>query len=518
MVRALSMNIFLAFFVLFFSHWTAAAEFDKAATKSTSPPPACPTEQLTPKETHYHVFWPSTYTPRDDRLYFTKTSGISVIPDCNDKNQGKSFLVYPVGLVLKKISERTINHFMASHTYWLVETEYGLRLFIPKHDIEELDQNKTYFFANTHDGRAPYCIGEREHCTLDRLREIRKDQQSVLAGGGGQGTAYAVSDIITVDTCEILDVEAHIFNKNNNTWYSPQKAYFDPCRLPTEEEEKSWEDSNETDWDSSRNLRSMKMYRNQTIKLVNYQKMNSVFSNMIEKSGVTAASIYREYAKLSGNSINNLISGCNDTKYVNEFVQTVLYASKLSKEGIIKDISIIERSIRIYTGHIFEEVPGDYTDKPVPVPAAHSLSIQLLDCEVEPPNQHLLVLYLDYASDEYTKRIEIRFKSLLERACTVNNKASFCTNLGNGGNGRPYGIDNPDNNSRREGYLHNLRSGVSEYFYWRDVIRNYILHTNSINSEMPPKTDNINIEYSNFHKRLNYLSHLIMSNIFYPVR
>lgn len=516
MACRLSINTFLICFLLFFFCLAAAAKSDEEATRYTDPPPACPTEPLSPTETHYHVFWPSTDAPRDDRLYFTKKSGVSVIPDCNNGNEAKNFLVYPVGLVLRKISERKIDHFSNSTDYWLVETEYGIRFFIIKADIEELKQNKIYFFNNTRTGRAPYCIDRREECTLDRLTDLWDDQSTVLASGGGQGVAYAVADTINVVSCEILEVKVHIYN--NNTWHPPERAYLDPCRLPAEEEK---EDSSfdPTVWESTRIKRSMELHRNQLIKLVSYEKMMSVFSNFIEKPDITAISVHREYANISNNSPNNFIFGCDNTNGIITFMNAVGRSSMLSEEDLGREISNMKESIHVRTGHIFEKHKEESSaNNGISPPIAYSLSIQTLKCDVKRSNEHSLALYFDYIDNYYSKRVEVSFENLLGKSCSMNKNPSFCGNRGDGRHSSAYGIVESDVNSRKQGYLHKIQGGVDDYFYWLHVIQNYI-QANAINDELPTKHEGAaEFEYTSFYKRLNYLSHLVMSQIFYPVR
>lgn len=108
------------------------------------------------------AFFPGTEPPPRGTfpLYFTRDSDFAIQPSCysnGSSTRGKG-LYYPVGLVVRVLGDATIGY----KPFKLVETEHGIRTFIPERHLERLDSAKAYFFADSHDLPPLGCA--REDC------------------------------------------------------------------------------------------------------------------------------------------------------------------------------------------------------------------------------------------------------------------------------------------------------------------------------------------------------------------
>jgi len=98
-------------------------------------------------------------TPLD--LYFTKASNFSSRPYCSSAPGAapsrRDHIYYPIGIVVRKIGEAELG----KRTFALVETEYGLRTFIRREDLEPLQTDKVYLFSKGANVKKGYCPGRK---------------------------------------------------------------------------------------------------------------------------------------------------------------------------------------------------------------------------------------------------------------------------------------------------------------------------------------------------------------------
>jgi hypothetical protein len=86
-------------------------------------------------------------------LMFTSHSGFSVHPTCDGPVRIRSFVYYPIGLVVRDTGLRQT--FSGQH-YSLVEAEYGFLLYIRQAHLAPLEGDVTYLFANGNEF-PPHC-------------------------------------------------------------------------------------------------------------------------------------------------------------------------------------------------------------------------------------------------------------------------------------------------------------------------------------------------------------------------
>lgn len=86
-------------------------------------------------------------------LLFTSHSGFSVHPTCDGNIRIRSFLYYPMGLVVR---DTGLQEEFAGRVFSLVEAEYGFMLYIKRTHLTPLEDDLTYLFANGNEF-PPHC-------------------------------------------------------------------------------------------------------------------------------------------------------------------------------------------------------------------------------------------------------------------------------------------------------------------------------------------------------------------------
>lgn len=114
------------------------------------------------------------YIPFESQEYkdaiFTTTSGFALLATCHSTIRFERSLYYPVGLTGIKLGEKNITKDGVLTNYSYVLTNYGLRVYIPSTNLQKIDANYVYVFANS---RIPtqYCAG-LPTCKEKKGREI----------------------------------------------------------------------------------------------------------------------------------------------------------------------------------------------------------------------------------------------------------------------------------------------------------------------------------------------------------
>lgn len=160
-------------------------------------------------------------------LLFTSSSGFALYPTCAGKTRFKTFLYYPIGLVVR---DTGVREKLRGHTLRLVESEYALLLLIPDDHLTKLEPGKTYVFANGLDF-PPYC---RERECFGETAAKAKKRQFVL----NPTRRFSMSDT-PINGCEPLQVA--LYDKGNKLLRradgKPEsKEYVLPCFEPTRQE------------------------------------------------------------------------------------------------------------------------------------------------------------------------------------------------------------------------------------------------------------------------------------------
>lgn len=153
-------------------------------------------------------------------LYFTSASGFSVRPVCQQTVNYRAYLYYPIGLVVRRLGVRELS---PGRKFALVEAEHGLRMYIKVDHLQILENDKTYFFADSLHF-VPYCRSANSCSKTDKERQL-KDKHNLHPK-----LLYAVSDE-AVDTCRGLEVS--LFRPRHRKIHrkdgSFRPSYLDAC-------------------------------------------------------------------------------------------------------------------------------------------------------------------------------------------------------------------------------------------------------------------------------------------------
>jgi hypothetical protein len=95
-------------------------------------------------------------------VYFTTGSGYAWALTCapGPSTQVEPSLYYPMGLVVRKLSETHWRQKGVDTQFTYVTAEYGLRFYLPSEQLHPIEADKAYIF-NAGLGAVPYCLGDR---------------------------------------------------------------------------------------------------------------------------------------------------------------------------------------------------------------------------------------------------------------------------------------------------------------------------------------------------------------------
>lgn len=140
-------------------------------------------------------------------FYYTVYSDFSVVPICRSNGSvGRTNAAfYPVGLIVKPIHDQYIGQRM----YTLVESEYGLRMYIRKHHLRPLDAGLIYFFAD-HEDPIPFCTSSIDRCDLEQEGENTNTlhPRSLHAVAERENVIGSIT-LNALDVCQYVEVKIY---------------------------------------------------------------------------------------------------------------------------------------------------------------------------------------------------------------------------------------------------------------------------------------------------------------------
>jgi len=417
----------------------------------------------------------------DRTLYFTSVDGFSRQPICEGNRIWGNYLYYPIGLI---VQETSVKESINGVPYDLVETEYGLLIYIAENNLQAIDPTRTYFFANGLTGPI--------YCTAIADCRSRDPKQKKRLVPGGRWGRYAASDSL-VRTCApvsvlLYDAGGHRVDTSAGTRW-PQHLL--PCL--DNEDEGTQIDSPNTKMDANLKIVTDAKYRDffQKPMRLRFSRipssvLGSVFPGVEDKKDCQESLTEETKSEAGGGA------GIKIPIYVAELSGTVT-GSYLRKR-------IKELGPNTYIFYSSYEVGADGSSKGYFVSVGDVYPIMtVLSCGLNKEDEHKLILGNFYS-------IEVHNAGLPNGLLTIaagpfkeifisqdpENKKSYSS-------WKETGVD-----ARRRGQLWKVENYES-YFRLRDAMRGYIDEQTLLYEPLEEADD------PTYRRYVDYFAHLILA-------
>lgn len=411
-------------------------------------------------------------------LKYTIRSDFARRPICKGRKRIANSIYYPVGLVVRQIDKVRIGRTI----FDLVETEYGMRIYIPPSHLEKLDPDFVYIFANSA-RRLPFCPSEK--CS-GQQRKSAIDRGLILWPTTPNSAYAIVSENKEINKAKNLcdNFKANITRVSSHTGYKPKtvaQGYVNTCVVD-----------------------------DLTGDLIAVEDMTKAFDSSYKV--VT----YAKYLQLFDTKIGGAYFSLNDIKYRKLFEE-----ARISKECSVtfrkSDKKLIKGGAQIKGDLLLVEVTAAAAAERV-IENVTKLSDQIFSLhspyllrfsDLSPATSGISVMYSCDVNKIYPEkpyRLELDFSGIedVDDVLSLSNKQLTETYEEYFKNKKE--VARVDCDAYRQGKLWRI-GGAFGYFQMRDVLYDHIFYSSSIDY-LVSEGDKSFVERE---RVANFLTHIIMA-------
>lgn len=402
---------------------------------------------------------PSQKPPAPLALSFTTASGFSIKPICDDGHHWEASLYYPIGLVVKPLAEGDLG----GKLYTLVETEYGLHLFLLKEHLSPLTPQATYVFANSAE-RKGYCSAPTDCIEPTQKQQIQTGRHFSAQTRYAMVTKPIADQVGQNPATPLCLYEVDLFDKNGKSL--SEKAFVNTCVEDTQGQHG----------------------QDGRLKIVTFEQYQKLFA-------VHLGGIYQRYddnllKQILPNTSNK--KGCRDTdvqkitlnKGGGAKIEVPIYVLKIGAEATISRLT--ERSYKFGEGYYSFYSSYHFMTAHTKIYPIEAMSLCDTHLAFAKTPYSLTIYHEDLPNKEFSFNIEALIKSYQQIDEDMK------------------GYQTTKHEYYQTGRFWVIR-GADQYFKLRDVLRGNVESLPNINMILRDQEDPIERE-----RVVNFFAHLVM--------